>query len=86
MLFNSPIFLFFFLPIALGGFAVLGRFGRRSAIGWLALVSILFYAKWKPAFVLVLLGSLFGNFLLSRLIASNKENPRTQSFGSLRAS
>jgi alginate O-acetyltransferase complex protein AlgI len=80
MLFNSPIFLFAFLPIALGGFAVLGRFGRRSAIGWLALVSILFYAKWKPAFVLVLLGSLLGNFLLSRLIASSKESPRTQSF------
>lgn len=79
MLFNSPIFLFVFLPVALVGFGILGRFGRRSAIGWLALVSILFYAKWKPAFVLVLLGSMLGNFLLSRLIAANKRNPRTQS-------
>jgi alginate O-acetyltransferase complex protein AlgI len=80
MLFNSPIFLFVFLPLALGGFAVFGRFGRRSAIGWLAFVSICFYARWKPAFVLLLLGSLLGNYLLSRLISSNKENSRTQSF------
>jgi alginate O-acetyltransferase complex protein AlgI len=79
MLFNSPIFLCVFLPVALVGFAVLGRFGRRSAIGWLAFASILFYAKWKPAFVLVLLGSMLGNFLLSRLITAHKENPRTQS-------
>jgi D-alanyl-lipoteichoic acid acyltransferase DltB (MBOAT superfamily) len=80
MLFNSPIFLFVFLPIALVGFAILGRFGRRSAIGWLALASILFYAKWNPAFVLVLLGSMLGNFLLSRLIEASKSKPRMQSF------
>jgi D-alanyl-lipoteichoic acid acyltransferase DltB (MBOAT superfamily) len=80
MLFNSLFFLFKFLPVALVGFGVLGRFGRSAAIGWLALVSILFYAKWKPAFVLVLLGSMLGNFLLSRLIAANKANPRMQSF------
>src|SRR5580658_10969869 len=80
MLFNSPIFLFAFLPIALVGFAVLGRFGRSSAIGWLALVSIVFYAKWKPAFVAVLLGSMLANFAISRLIARNNRNPRAQNF------
>jgi alginate O-acetyltransferase complex protein AlgI len=80
MLFNSPLFLFAFLPAALIGFAILGRFGRRSAIGWLAFVSILFYAKWKPAFVFVLLGSMLGNYAFSRLITANKQNPRTQNF------
>jgi alginate O-acetyltransferase complex protein AlgI len=80
MLFNSPLFLYAFLPVALIGFAILGRFGRRSAIGWLALVSILFYAKWKPAFVFVLLGSMLGNYAFSRLIAANKQNPRIQNF------
>jgi alginate O-acetyltransferase complex protein AlgI len=79
MLFNSPFFLLAFLPVALVGFAILGRFGRRAAIGWLAFASILFYAKWKPAFVLVLLGSMLGNFLFSRFIAANKANPRAQS-------
>lgn len=80
MLFNSPLFLYVFLPVALAGFAILGRFGRRSAIGWLALVSIVFYAKWKPAFVAVLLGSMLANFAISRLIARNNRNQRAQNF------
>jgi D-alanyl-lipoteichoic acid acyltransferase DltB (MBOAT superfamily) len=80
MLFNSASFLFEFLPVALLGFALLGRFGRRSAIGWLAFVSIVFYAVWKPAFVVVLVGSMLCNFGISRLITANKERPRVQSF------
>lgn len=80
MLFNSPLFLYIFLPVALAGFAVLGRFGRRSAIGWLALVSILFYAKWKYAFVPVLFASILVNFLLSRRIAAAKRKPAVQNF------
>jgi len=80
MLFNSAGFIFKFLPLALLGFAVLGRFGRRAAIGWLAFISIVFYMVWKPAFVVVLLGSIAFNFLLSRLIAANKDKPRAQSF------
>ena len=79
MLFNSQSFLFIFLPIALAGFAILGRFGRRSVIAWLAFASILFYAKWNLA-LLVLLGSIVGNFFLSRLISADKENPPRQTF------
>jgi alginate O-acetyltransferase complex protein AlgI len=80
MLFNSAAFIFKFLPLALLGFAVLGRFGRRAAIGWLAFISIVFYMAWKPAFVVLLLGSIALNFLLSRLIAASKTKPRVQSF------
>ena len=80
MLFNSPLFLFVFLPFALLGFVFFGRSGRRSAIGWLAFVSILFYTDWKPSFVLVLLGSMLGNYAISRLITASRNNPRAQSF------
>ena len=80
MLFNSVPFLFFFLPVALAGFALLGRYGRRSAIGWLGLVSIVFYAKWKFSFVFLLLGSILVNFTLARLISANRGRPRVQSF------
>jgi D-alanyl-lipoteichoic acid acyltransferase DltB (MBOAT superfamily) len=80
MLFNSPFFLYVFLPIALVGFAVLGRFGRRSAIGWLALISILFYAKSRLDFVAVLLGSMLGNYLVSRLIVFDRGRPGFQRF------
>jgi D-alanyl-lipoteichoic acid acyltransferase DltB (MBOAT superfamily) len=70
VLFNSAQFLFFFLPVALIGYQVAAHFGRRSAIGWLALISVVFYSWWNWHFVFVLLGSMAANFLMSRLIAS----------------
>jgi D-alanyl-lipoteichoic acid acyltransferase DltB (MBOAT superfamily) len=79
MLFNSHLFLFLFLPATLAGFALLGRYGRRPAIGWLALTSILFYARWNPRFVVVLLGSMLVNFTVSRFIAMEAKRPRRQS-------
>jgi alginate O-acetyltransferase complex protein AlgI len=68
MLFNSPEFIFCFLPLLLAGYAVFAKFGRGPVIGWLAIGSLAFYAYWKPAFLLVLVGSILTNYLLSRLI------------------
>jgi alginate O-acetyltransferase complex protein AlgI len=79
MLFNSRLFLVVFLPAAIAGFALLGRFGRRAAIGWLAFVSILFYAKWNWRYSGVLLGSMLLNYAVSRRIFANRERPRRQS-------
>ncbi len=69
MLFNSTHFLFIFLPIAMLGFHLLGQFGRRPVITWLALVSVVFYAVWNPPYVLFLLGSVAVNYLCATLIA-----------------
>jgi alginate O-acetyltransferase complex protein AlgI len=79
MLFNTPLFLFVYMPLVLLGFVLLGRFGRRAAIGWLAIASIVFYAQWNPAFVLLLLGSILVNYLISRRIAATAQQPRRQS-------
>lgn len=73
MLFNSFKFIFVFLPVAMLGFHVLGRFGRRPVIAWLSLCSIVFYAAWNVSFVLFLLGSIVINFLVSRAIAAAPE-------------
>ena len=78
MLFNSPEFLFCYLPIVLAGFALLGRFGRTAVISWLAFMSLAFYAYWRPAFLLLLLGSILGNYLCSRLIWRNHSRARVQ--------
>ncbi|HEV2647002.1 MAG TPA: MBOAT family O-acyltransferase [Acidobacteriaceae bacterium] len=69
MLFNSLPFLFKFLPVTLVGFHLLGRYGRRPVIAWLAFMSVVFYAAWNKAFVLFLLGSIFANYLAAHLIA-----------------
>ena len=73
MLFNSYRFLFGFLPLAMLGFHVLGRFGRRPVIGWLALCSLVFYAVWKPPFVVLLLGSICANYAVAATIARAPE-------------
>jgi D-alanyl-lipoteichoic acid acyltransferase DltB (MBOAT superfamily) len=70
MLFNSYPFLFIFLPITMLGFHLLGRFGRRPVIAWLALASVVFYAAWNRAFVLLLVGSIAVNYAVAMRIAA----------------
>ena len=69
MLFNSFPFLFVFLPAVLIGFHLLGRLGRIAAVGWLTATSLVFYAHWNKAFLLLLLGSIVFNFLCAQAIA-----------------
>ncbi len=64
MLFNTKLFILAFLPIALGGYLGIGRFGRRPALCWILACSLLFYAWWRPVLVLLLLGSVLINFAL----------------------
>ena len=77
MLFNSPEFIFVFLPVALASFFVLGRFGGlRAALVWLVVLSMVFYAWWRPADVPVLTVSVVVNFALGRLIETTKDDRR----------
>jgi D-alanyl-lipoteichoic acid acyltransferase DltB (MBOAT superfamily) len=69
MLFNSGVFLLFFLPVSLLGYQCLSRFGRRPVLVWLAFVSVAFYSWWNWHFTFVLVGSMLMNFLASKLIA-----------------
>jgi alginate O-acetyltransferase complex protein AlgI len=78
VLFNSPEFLFWYLPIVLAGFVLLGRFGRTAVVSWLAFMSLVFYAYWRPAFLFLLLGSILANYLCSRLIWGNHSRARVQ--------
>jgi alginate O-acetyltransferase complex protein AlgI len=68
MLFNSSEFLFVFLPVALSGFYLLGTISRAFAIRWLILVSLVFYAWWRPVNVLIIAPSIVLNFALARIL------------------
>lgn len=71
MLFNSPEFLFLFLPISLWLFFVFSRmFGNEVAIASLVLCSLLFYGWWNPHYLFLLLFSIGFNFLLGRQLAA----------------
>jgi alginate O-acetyltransferase complex protein AlgI len=69
MLFNSPEFVLAFLPVALAGFFLAGRLGgTRWALCWLVCTSLFFYGWWNPKFVLLLVGSIGGNYAFGEVI------------------
>jgi len=69
MLFNSSVFIFAFLPVALLGFFVLARIGSAPALAWLTAASLFFYGWWNPVWVPLLLASIAFNFLIGQAIA-----------------
>ncbi|MEO8896807.1 MAG: MBOAT family protein, partial [Rhizomicrobium sp.] len=79
MLFNSHLFIFAFLPLALLAFYLLGRISARAAGLSLVASSLIFYAWWNPPFVLLLIGSIAFNYSISLWIARNEEYERRQS-------
>jgi D-alanyl-lipoteichoic acid acyltransferase DltB (MBOAT superfamily) len=68
MLFNSPEFLFVFLPLVLGVYHLLNRREGRSALYWLVAASLFFYGWWNPAFLLLIGASITINFLFGAAI------------------
>lgn len=60
MLFNTINFLLFLLAL-LGIYALASSYAQRAAV--LLVGSLLFYAAWKPAYLLLLIGSLTVNYL-----------------------
>ena len=69
MLFNSYVFLYLFLPVALLLFQCSLRNGppRTPTLALIAL-SLIFYAWWSPLYLLLLLASIAINFCVARLI------------------
>jgi alginate O-acetyltransferase complex protein AlgI len=79
MLFDSPIFLFVFLPIALIAYFICGAISPRVAAAWLVVSSGVFYAAWNPAFLILLVISVVMNYAFSLLILHFLERPALKS-------
>lgn len=74
MLFNSYEFIFFFLPLCLGGYFLCTRaLGSEAALAFLVLCSLFFYAWWKPVYLALILFSIVFNFAIGRLLS--REGP-----------
>lgn len=69
MLFNSPEFIFGFVPLTLLGFFVLAHRSHALALAWLALASLGFYSWWNPRWLPLILVSIAFNFIAARQIA-----------------
>ena len=76
MLFNSPIFLFLFLPLALGGFYLSARLGGRTAAIWFLLAaSCAFYAYSSLFNFGLFIATVFANFMFGAMIATVSPTP-----------
>lgn len=73
MLFNSYEFIFVFFPLVVFGFFLCARyFSLDTALGFLVVGSLAFYAYWNPAYLVLLLFSIGFNFVIGRVLS--KEN------------
>ncbi len=72
MVFSSPLFLFLFLPIVLGVYAVLPRSFWNA---WLLLASLLFYAWGEKWFVAVMLASSLANYAFGLAVEKYRDKP-----------
>ena len=63
MLFNSPEFLGFFLPITLLFYFLLNKYQLdRAGKLWLLFCSLFFYAWWKPIYLILIVSSMTFNY------------------------
>jgi len=80
MLFNSNIFLFAFLPLAILGYYLLAHSrGAFAAKIWLCAASFVFYGWWNPAFLVLLTGSIAVNYSLSLFLDGEDDDHAKQS-------
>ncbi|HEY2050817.1 MAG TPA: MBOAT family O-acyltransferase [Caulobacteraceae bacterium] len=78
MLFNSPQFIFAFLPLVVAGFYILGARSVRLALAFLVAASIFFYAWWRPLNVLIIAPSILINYALIRVMIEKRDVAPTQ--------
>src|SRR6266481_5137348 len=77
MLFNSPVFLFLFLPATVAAYiAVRQLLGPRAVLALLLVASIFFYGWWNPVYVPLLLGLALFNFLVARGLTAYRQMGR----------
>lgn len=80
MLFNSYIFILFFLPVTVSGYFLINKY-RKSEISridlwWLFLMSLWFYGYSNPVYLLLILSSICVNFFLTGRITVNRKKAR----------
>lgn len=75
LLFNSYSFLFLFLPAVWMLFRIASLFSwSKGAISILFLGSLVFYGYWNPAYLMLILISIIGNYFLGRWISVEKKH------------
>ena len=77
MVFSSVLFLFYFLPLALFLYFILPKRARNLA---LFVVSLIFYARGEPVYILIMLFSTVFDYCNGLLIEKNEDNKKKKKF------
>ena len=76
MLFNSPVYIFLFLPIVVLGYFLFNHLRLIvAAKAWLVLSSLFFYGFWNPSYLALIIGSMLVNFALGTALHREKRAP-----------
>ncbi|MCB1788669.1 MAG: MBOAT family protein [Gammaproteobacteria bacterium] len=78
MLFNSYEFIFLFLPLTLVVYFWVARAGHEAAIIWLVAASLFFYGWWNPIYLVLIVGSMLGNFWVGGLLSKAHSGGRAR--------
>ncbi len=80
MLFNSPEFMFLFLPVTLWVFHRMCLAGRiETSKAWLVLASLAFYGWWEPKYLFLITASMAGNYAFAVWLQQLPDSrPRTR--------
>lgn len=75
MLFNSHIFILFFLPLVFTAYFLLRNYDQHNASKlFLVLASFTFYAWWKIEYLYLLGGTILFNFLMAEILYRKRHN------------
>jgi alginate O-acetyltransferase complex protein AlgI len=73
MIFNSPQFIFFFVPFVFCGYFILNSVATvHISRAWLAACSLFFYSYWNPRYLPLILLSIGINFLIGKFLIKSK--------------
>ncbi len=77
MLFNSYIFILFFLPVTLSIYFLLNKFSKYMVADiWLICMSLWFYAYFNTSYIVIILLSISGNYVVSRILYTRAVNKK----------
>lgn len=77
MLFNSYIFILFFLPVTVSGYFLINKYRKsessKTDLWWLFFMSLWFYGYSNPVYLFLILSSVFMNFFVGSRITTNRK-------------
>lgn len=85
MLFNSPIYIFIFLPVVIIIYFFLNKI-RLTFAGkiWLVLASLFFYGYWSEKYLILIMSSILINYSLGRALRLRAQEKGKEEHGFLR--